>query len=113
MINVSKTTARAAFCVIAIITVAIAFALPRAWAIIQIPYVFTEIKQLDDGNVQVTYNGPINASYRLWATPDVTASPVQSTWTLLTNSTMPDFTATFTDLRATNFPQRFYIITSP
>lgn len=99
-----------------LLVIALAVGLPfvRVWpAIIPTPFIFTNIKPLTDGNIQVTYNGPMNANYRLWATTNITASPVQSTWTPLTNSTMTVSPATFTDTQATNFPQRFYFITSP
>jgi hypothetical protein len=68
---------------------------------------------LGDGSVQFSFSGTLNADYRVWATTDLALTPVVGAWTQVGGGTFGAGPATFTDLQATNFPQRFYIITSP
>ena len=106
------TTTRNFLCVILVVTFALI--LPLVWGAIGTPFRFTNVTKLEDGNIQVTYAGPPLGNYRLWASEDINARPIYTTWTLLTNSPMPaGGSATFADTQATNYPQRFYIITSP
>jgi hypothetical protein len=85
--------------------------LPRVWAVPGSgPFRFTNIKQLTDGNVQVTYTGPLT-TYRLWASTNPTYQ--QSISTLLLSSNMTTTSASFIDTQATNHPHRCYFITSP
>lgn len=59
-----------------------------------------------DGNFEMTGTGPANALYELQTATDLLA-PIQ--WLFLTNgSAGPDGVFRFTDLDATNHPQRFY-----
>jgi hypothetical protein len=71
------------------------------------------IQKLGDGNLQFSFSGTQNASYRVWATADLTLTPITSTWNLVGSGTFGASPVSFTDLNSTNFPQRFYIITSP
>ncbi|HEY1718362.1 MAG TPA: pectinesterase family protein [Verrucomicrobiae bacterium] len=66
-----------------------------------------------NGNIQFSIAGGQGQSYRVWASTNIALSPVTNTWTLLTNATFGAGPAEFTDPQATNFPQRFYIITAP
>jgi hypothetical protein len=74
------------------------------------------ISVLSNGSAQFSIKGvPGSAgfSYRIWASTDVTLSPIASTWTLLTNDTFGTGPALFIDSSASSFPQRFYLITVP
>ncbi|MFO1487526.1 MAG: pectinesterase family protein [Verrucomicrobiota bacterium] len=71
---------------------------------------------LNNGTVQFTIGGVAGSAgfgYRVWASSDLSLSPVTSTWTLLTNDVFGLAPAVYTDADAPNWPQRFYIITSP
>ena len=71
------------------------------------------ITRLGDGSMQFTMRGVPCYSYRLWASTNVSLAPVTATWTQLSTGTFSSAPAVFTDTSATNFPQRFYIITTP
>jgi pectin methylesterase-like acyl-CoA thioesterase len=71
------------------------------------------VSSSEDGNIQFSIAGGQGQSYRVWASTNIALSPVTSTWTLLTNATFGAGPAAFTDPQATNFPQRFYIISVP
>ena len=77
------------------------------------PVISSSVLLLGTGNVQFSFSGTQNADYRVWATTDIALSPVVGTWTQVGGGTFGATPVTFTDLQATNFPQRFYIITSP
>jgi hypothetical protein len=69
--------------------------------------------RLPDGSVQFSFTGASGQGYRVWATTNVALTPITNTWTLLTNNSFSGGTDTFTDLQATNFPLRFYVLTVP
>jgi len=77
------------------------------------PVISSNVILLETGNVQFSFSGTQSADYRVWATTDIALSPVVGTWTQVGGGTFGATPVTFTDLQATNFPQRFYIITSP
>lgn len=71
-----------------------------------------------NGDVQFTISGvPGSAGfgYRVWATTNLTLTPVTNTWTLLTNDVFGASPTTFIDATATatGARQRFYVITVP
>jgi autotransporter-associated beta strand protein len=68
---------------------------------------------LPNGNVSLTATGAVGATYKIWATADITATPITNTWTLLTNGTVTTTPFTITDTTATNYPQRFYLFSAP
>jgi hypothetical protein len=63
--------------------------------------------------VQFSFAGSAGANYRIWASTNLAFSPVTDKWTLLTSGTFDLEEVSFTDLDATNFTQRFYLITVP
>src|SRR5579885_2564373 len=65
------------------------------------------------GGVQFSFGGTPGADYRVWATTNIALTPVIGGWDLVGSGTFGAGPATFSDLQATNFPQRFYTITSP
>jgi autotransporter-associated beta strand protein len=71
------------------------------------------VVKMPDGNFSLTATGSVGSPYQLWASTDVALSPILSTWTLLTNGTVPVSPFTIIDTTATNFPQRFYLFSTP
>ncbi|HEU6448887.1 MAG TPA: pectinesterase family protein [Verrucomicrobiae bacterium] len=70
----------------------------------------------NDGNIQFTISGSAYSAgfgYRVWATTNITLTPVTNTWTLITNDIFGTSPTIFTDSSATGLPDRFYIITVP
>jgi autotransporter-associated beta strand protein len=68
--------------------------------------------ELGSGNFQLKFSGT-SGSYRLWATTNLSLTPVTNTWILLTNGAFSGAQVTYTDGQATNYPRRFYLITQP
>jgi pectin methylesterase-like acyl-CoA thioesterase len=68
---------------------------------------------LGNGSVQFTFNGIAGTGYRIWASTNVALAPITSTWTLLSTGSFTASPVVFADAQATNFPQRFYILTLP
>jgi hypothetical protein len=75
--------------------------------------VFNDITRLGDGSMQLSISGVPCYDYRLWASTNVAASPVTTTWTLVGSGTFASVPTVFTDTSATNFPRRFYVVTMP
>ena len=73
----------------------------------------SSVQVLGDGSVQFSFSGTEGADYRVWATTNIALTPVIGTWDLVGSGTFGAVPVPFTDSQATNFPQRFYIITSP
>ncbi len=71
------------------------------------------VQVLGNGNVQFSFSGTQNADYRVWATTNVALTPIVGTWDSIGSGTFGAGPVVFTDTHATNFPQRFYIITAP
>ena len=68
---------------------------------------------LPGGNISLTATGAVGTAYRLWASTNVALTPITNTWTLLSNGTITISPFTINDLTATNFPQRFYLFSTP
>ncbi len=66
---------------------------------------------LPDHNFQLSGTGPSGAAYRILAATDVT-QPIGS-WVQIGLGTFTDGAFSFSDLQATNFPQRFYRVVTP
>lgn len=73
----------------------------------------SSLQRLGSGNIQFSFSGTQNASYRIWASTDISLTPITDTWTLVGSGTFGASPVTFTDSNATNYPQRYYIISSP
>ena len=71
------------------------------------------VATLPDGNFRLTINGALGQAYSVRASTNLTLAPIATTWTLLSNGTVPSVPFTFDDLTATNYPVRFYIISTP
>ncbi|HEU5126185.1 MAG TPA: pectinesterase family protein [Verrucomicrobiae bacterium] len=71
------------------------------------------LQVMSDSNLQFSFSGTENAAYRIWATTDLSLTPVTSTWTLVGSGIFGAAPVPFTDVNSTNFTQRFYLITSP
>jgi autotransporter-associated beta strand protein len=76
----------------------------------------TDITLTNGSNIQLAISGPGGSGYTVWASTNVAATPIPSTWTaLVTNGLLDNLTgvATFVDT-TTNMPtRRFYAITLP
>ena len=70
-------------------------------------------RRLSNGNIQFAIEGPAGLGYRIWATTNLSLSPVTNTWTLVTNEIFGGNASLFTDSRAMSLSQRFYMITVP
>lgn len=68
---------------------------------------------LGDGNYGFSATGYNGQSYRVWASSDVTLTPITTTWTQIGSGTFGGSPATITDLDATNHVQRFYLLSVP
>jgi autotransporter-associated beta strand protein len=77
----------------------------------QPPPTIGAISQLSDGNIQFTGTGPTGAGYRVFASQDV-AVPLAS-WVEVGSGVFVGGNFSFTDLTATNHPQRFYRLVTP
>ena len=68
-----------------------------------------------NGSFQLSFSGPAGNSYTVWASTNVAATPIASTWTPLVSNGLFSVggLATFADSTATNFPTRFYLISVP
>ena len=71
------------------------------------------VATLPDGNISLTATGALGATYKLWSSTNVAATPITSTWTLLSSGTITVSPFTINDLAATNYPQRFYLFGAP
>jgi fibronectin-binding autotransporter adhesin len=71
------------------------------------------ISFLPDGNISLTATGAVGATYTLWASTDVVARPITTTWSNLSSGTITVSPFTIDDLDATNHPQRFYLFSAP
>lgn len=69
------------------------------------------VTPLPDGNIGLTITGLVGQAYSVRASTDV-GLPVGS-WTLLQSGSLPASPFVFNDLTATNFPRRFYILSTP
>jgi autotransporter-associated beta strand protein len=66
------------------------------------------------GIVSLVATGAVGGTYSLWATTNLALSPVTNTWTrLLTNAIIATSPFTNLDMKATNYPQRFYLFSNP
>ena len=64
-----------------------------------------------DGNIGFEINGTLGQGYSVLATTNIVL-PL-SNWTVLQSGSLPATPYVFSDLTATNYPRRFYSISSP
>ena len=69
------------------------------------------INRLPDNNFALTVTGEDGRQYSLRTATDVSIPTSQ--WTALQSGVQFGGSLTLTDLTATNYPQRFYLISSP
>jgi autotransporter-associated beta strand protein len=74
---------------------------------------FSGFTKLSDGTFQLTFSGVEGQSYRIWATTDITLTPVVDTWTQVGSGTFGAIPVEFTDADALGVPARFYTISVP
>jgi fibronectin-binding autotransporter adhesin len=73
---------------------------------------FSGVVKLSDNNFQLSFTGPSGQTYIVHATTNLTLTPVSS-WPIIGTGTFSSGVNMFSDLSATNFPQQFYLITTP
>jgi hypothetical protein len=69
------------------------------------------LSKLADGNFSLTFSGAFGHSYSVRASTNV-ALPIAG-WTILDSSTFGSGGVIYDDVAATNYPQRFYLISEP
>jgi hypothetical protein len=67
---------------------------------------------LSNGNFRLKFSGSAGMNYVLRASTNLTLTPL-SNWTPIATLFFADGTAVFDDLTATNFPNRYYLISLP
>jgi autotransporter-associated beta strand protein len=67
--------------------------------------------RLNDGNFALTFSGPAGQDYSVRASTNAAQS--RASWPVLTSGTFSGTPVTYSDLGATNFPRRFYLISLP
>ena len=72
----------------------------------------SDLTKLGSGNVQFSFSNLSGPTYHVLASPDV-AAPFNTWSDLGAPLEAPAGTFTFTDLQATNYPSRFYRVTTP
>ena len=65
------------------------------------------------GKISLVATGALGTTYRLWATTNLALTPFTNHATLLQSGTITTSPFTNLDLTATNYPQRFYLFTTP
>jgi hypothetical protein len=75
------------------------------------PPQITGVSKLGDGNFSLTFSGALGQPYSVRASTNLALW--WPDWTILGAGTFGASPVTFTDFNATNFPQRFYLISSP
>jgi len=69
---------------------------------------------LGDGNYQLNFTGTAGAGYSVWAATNLLLAPIPNTWSLLGGGVFSgNGAASFSDLTATNYLLRFYLISVP
>jgi len=76
-------------------------------------FVSDKMRLLPDGNMSLVATGVIGMPYRLWASTNLTLTPVTNAWDLLGSFTVTNTSFTNFDLTATNVSRRFYRFSSP
>ena len=71
------------------------------------------VSVLPGGGISLVSTGAIGGTYRLWASTNLALTPFTNYATLLHSGTVGTSPFTNLDLTATNYPQRFYLFTTP
>jgi hypothetical protein len=75
------------------------------------PSVFNSIQPLGNGAIRLTFSGPDGAGYELWATTNLSLSPV-TLWDLVATGTYGPAPLIY-DVPGTNLVRRFFILRQP
>ena len=71
------------------------------------------ISVISGGGISLVSTGAIGGTYKLWASTNLALTPFTNYAVLLHSGTVTTSPFTNTDLTATNYPQRFYLFTTP
>jgi hypothetical protein len=78
------------------------------------PPQFTGFSRTAGSQFNLTFTGVPGQSHRVWASTNVAATPIGSTWNVLTTGVFgAGGTAAFSETTTTNYPIRFYLISVP
>jgi len=80
-------------------------------AVTATPPVVSSPSSLPDHNIAFGISGVVGEGYSVWATTNVSL-PLAS-WSLLQSGSLPSVPYVFQDLSATNYPDRFYRVSTP
>lgn len=80
--------------------------------VVATPPVINSYALLNDGNFRLNFSGAVGQAYEIRATTDLALTPITS-WSLLGTGTFTGGIASYDDLQATNYPQRYYLIRQP
>jgi fibronectin-binding autotransporter adhesin len=75
------------------------------------PLAFSGIQRFANGTFNLTISGTPGTGFTIHASTNLDLTP--SAWTVLGSGTIGEETTTFDDLTSTNYPNRFYIISTP
>jgi hypothetical protein len=76
------------------------------------PPSITGQSKLSDGTFSLTFSGTAGAGYSVRASTNVDLAPVVN-WPVISTGTFGASPVTFIDVNATNYPQRYYLISVP
>jgi fibronectin-binding autotransporter adhesin len=76
------------------------------------PFGFSGIQRLANGTFNLSLTGAIGTGFTVHASTNLDLTPL-SAWTILGTGTIGAGLTTFDDLTSTNFPNRFYLISTP
>jgi len=71
------------------------------------------VSLLPGGGISLVATGALGGTYKLWASTNLALTPFTNHATLLQSGTITTSPFTNIDLTATNYPQRFYLFTTP
>jgi fibronectin-binding autotransporter adhesin len=80
-------------------------------AVTATPLVVSSPSSLPDHNISFGISGVVGEGYSVWATTNISL-PLAS-WSLLQSGSLPSVPYVFQDLSATNYPDRFYRVSTP
>ena len=76
------------------------------------PPVVSGVQHRSDGNFRINLTGPLGTPFTVHASTNVAVRPA-STWPIVGSGVLGSGTTPFDDLTATNYPMRFYRISTP
>jgi autotransporter-associated beta strand protein len=82
------------------------------YAVTPLPLTFSSVERRTDGNFHLALSGTIGTGFTVHASTNVALTPL-SAWPVIGSGTFGAGSTPFDDMNATNYPKRFYLITTP